>query len=151
MFCIDSFLISFCTARVFAKLISFNRIKQFKNYFQILQSQYHNESLNWIFLKTFHIHLNIQRLNIGGFTGDEKALLDNLDSFQGLNLKLWDYKICIMVLEFRNIYVDLISLNLQSSVNRRRCHTVTEATDLNDCTQSAQNWKLFNLISSTSS
>ena len=31
---------------------------------------------DWIF-----IHLNIQRLNIGGFTGDEMDLPDNLDSF----------------------------------------------------------------------
>ena len=29
----------------------------------------------------FYIHLNIQRLNIGGFTGDETDLPDNLDSF----------------------------------------------------------------------
>ena len=29
----------------------------------------------------FQIHLNIQRLNIGGFGGDEMDLLDNLDSF----------------------------------------------------------------------
>ena len=47
---------------------------------QFCKTQYYNKSY-WIFLKMFHIHLNIQRLNIGGFRGDEMDLLDNLDSF----------------------------------------------------------------------
>ena len=84
---------------------------------------------DWIFLKMFHIHLNIQRLNIGGFRGDEMDLLDNLDSFhsQCLNLRHWDYmgKMPKFVSKFRNrktFYVERICLNLLLSVNRRMSH-----------------------------
>ena len=84
---------------------------------------------DWIFLKMFHIHLNIQRLNIGGFRGDEMDLLDNLDSFhsQCLNLKHRDYmgKMPTIIQLYQHLetsYVERICLNLLLSVNRRVSH-----------------------------
>ena len=83
----------------------------------------------WIFLKMFHIHLNIQRLNIGGFRGDEMDLPDNLDSFHPLKVWIWSIKMTSenkanyyeIVMKFQNrstSYVERIWQNLLSSVNR---------------------------------
>ena len=67
----------------------------------------------WIFLKMFHIHLNIQRLNIGGFRGDEMDLPDNLDSFHPLKVWIWSIK---MTSENKANYYEIV-MKFQNNVN----------------------------------
>ena len=78
----------------------------------------------------FQIHLNIQRLNIGGFGGDEMDLLDNLDSFHPSMSELEVSRLYRknannheIVSKFRNrstSYVERICLNLLLSEDRRQ-------------------------------
>ena len=80
----------------------------------------------------FYIHLNIQRLNIGGFGGDEMDLLDNLDSFHPSMSEVEVSRLYRknannheIVSKFRNgstSYVERICLNLLLSEDRRVSH-----------------------------